>query len=115
MTVKGQVLTNNKDAGIPKRKDISIPQEIDVDIPISKILLQSPIKHIVLSRNQPLKKKLLLLQKKRFDTKKENSIIGWANSIIAKITKIIIYQYPVQLKVTIVEYFQTYLITMVTI
>ena len=70
MTVKGQVLTNNKDAGIPKRKDISIPQEIDVDIPISKILLQSPIKHIVLSRNQPLKKKVTVVTKEEIWYKK---------------------------------------------
>ena len=39
----------------------------DIDILTSQILLQSPIKHNVLSRNQPMKKekKLLLLQKRR--------------------------------------------------
>ena len=73
--VKGQVLTNNKDVGIPKRKDISISKRIDVDIPTLKILLQSPIKYNVLSKSQPMKikksyccyKKRGSIQKRKFD------------------------------------------------
>ena len=49
--------------------------------------------------------KLLMLQKKRFNSKKRNLIIGSANIIITEVTIIIYYHYPVQLKVAIVEFF----------
>ena len=68
----------------------------DVDIPISKILTQSPIKHNVLSKINLLEKeKLLMLQKKRSHSKKDNLIIGSANILITEVTIIIYFFYPV--------------------
>ena len=80
---------------------------------MSTILSQSPIKHNVLSKNQPIKnRKVTVVTKEEVPFKKGDSIIGWENTIITKVTIIIYYHYPVQLMVAIVDFCQIYLITM---
>ena len=98
-----------------QEENFSVYKKTDVNIPMSTILFQSPIKHNVFSRNQPIKKrKVTVVTKEELSlNKRGNSIIGWASSIITKVTKKNYYYYPIQLKVVIVNFFHIYLITMV--
>ena len=73
---------------------------------MSTILFKSPIKHNVLSKNQPIKKRKVAVVSTEEVTYKKSSIIGWANSIITKVTITIYYHYLFQLKVEIVEFFK---------